>query len=102
MAGISGSVAIIRALRVFSSSDEVNLSSLLPEGKCVLVGVAGRTLMVECGDRADRLAGLCRPSMLFEDTDEALLCVVCLGMLLIDESDEDVDLRPRNPVELRR
>lgn len=67
------------------------------------VGVAGNTLIEECGERAALLVpGLFIVSRLFELREDALLCEVCLGMLRTEETDEDVDLRPRRPAELRR
>ena len=41
-------------------------------------------------------------SILLEDADEALEWVCAWWMLRIDETDDEVDLRPRNPVEERR
>jgi hypothetical protein len=68
-----------------------------------VVGVAGSTLIEACGDRPTLLPpGLCRFSRLLEDADEALLCVWWRGMLRIDETEDEVDLRPRRPTEPRR
>jgi len=77
------------------------------EGKDEDVGVAGRTLMLLCGD----LDGLCECPLTepegeaseAEDMDDALLwewwwC----GMDRIEDTDEDVDFRPRRPPEERR
>ena len=67
------------------------------------MGVAGRTLIDVWGDRPTLLLpGLWRFSRLFEDAEEALLCVACRGILRIEETEEDVDLRPRSPTEPRR
>jgi hypothetical protein len=41
-------------------------------------------------------------SRLLELWDDALLCEGCRGILRIEETEEDVDFRPRRPVELRR
>ena len=68
-----------------------------------VVGVAGSTFIDACGDLPTLLLpGLWRVSRLFEDAEEALLCVWWRGILRIDETDEDVDLRPRSPTEPRR
>ncbi len=76
------------------------------EEKALTVGVAGRTFIEECGERplrlTVRLVGLWIVSRLLELCEEALLCEVpCRGRLRMEETDEDVDLRPRKPVELR-
>ena len=77
------------------------------EGKDEDVGVAGRTLMLLCGD----LDSLCEwpdvdtvgDTSEAEDVDDALLCEWWwCGMLRIDDTDDDVDLRPRRPPEERR
>jgi hypothetical protein len=57
----------------------------------------------ECGDRGTLLVpGLWIVSRLLELCEDALLCDVWRGMLRTEETEEDVDLRPRSPVELRR
>ena len=71
-----------------------------------VVGVAGSTLTDEWGERA---AG---SGLLFmaedtteldvEDVEEAFECVCTWWILRTDETDEDVDLRPRSPAEDRR
>lgn len=78
--------------------------SLLPsrtkrtfEGNAPMVGVVGSTLIDGCGDRALLRFGLLIVSMLFEDTDDALLCR-CI--LRTDETEEDVDFLPLRPNEL--
>ena len=60
-------------------------------------------MIEECGERAAlRLPGLWMVSRLLELWEDALLCEVWRGMLRMEETEEDVDLRPRRPVELRR
>lgn len=77
------------------------------EGKDEDVGVAGRTFMLLCGD----LEGLWEwpdvetagETMEAEDVDDALLCEWWwCGMLRMEDTDEEVDLRPRRPPEERR
>lgn len=77
------------------------LANLIVDSKCeFVVGVAGSTLIEECGDRpALLLPGLWRCSMLFDDVEEALLCVWYRGILLTEETEEEVDFRPRRPPE---
>jgi hypothetical protein len=77
-------------------------------GKEVDVGVAGRTLTDEWGDRGTlwgaetETAGEAMETEA-EDVDDALLCVWWWwGMLRIEDTDEEVDLRPRRPPEERR
>jgi hypothetical protein len=79
------------------------------EGKVDEVGVAGRTLMLLCGLLV--LWELMWPltvetlgeAMDADDVEDALLCVWWwCGMLLILETDEEVDFRPRRPPEERR
>ena len=74
------------------------------EGNCEFApGVEGKTLIEVWGDRPTLLLpGLWMLSTLLEEVEEALLCVGCRGMLRTEEMDEDVDLRPRRPTELRR
>lgn len=78
------------------------------EGNCELVGVAGRTLTLECGERP----GFSRaPLLVFdaageareaEDVEDALECECTWCMLRTEDTDEDVDLRPRRPALPRR
>lgn len=74
-------------------------------GKEVVVGVAGRTFTEWCGERPTALtlpppapvAVLTDP---FELVDDALECewwCWCWWIERMDETDEDVDLRPRRP-----
>jgi hypothetical protein len=79
------------------------------EGKVEEVGVAGSTLMLLCGDFRwlwlwlwpDMLTA--GEAMLAEDVEEALECVWWwCGMLRMEDTDEDVDLRPRRPPDERR
>jgi hypothetical protein len=69
-------------------------------GKDEDVGVAGSTLMLLCGDFVNLrpetdTAGEATEA---EDVDEALECEWWwCGMERIEETDEDVDLRPRRP-----
>lgn len=79
------------------------------EGKEEDVGVAGRTLMLLCGER-DLCAPLIWETLLTEgetmealEVDEALLCVCAwCGMLLMLLTEDEVDFRPRRPPEERR
>ena len=63
-----------------------------------VVGVAGSTLIDACGDRpTDRLPGDWTVSIEFEEREEALLCVACLGRLLTLDIDELVLFLPLSP-----
>lgn len=82
----------------------------MPEGKVVLVGVAGSILTELCGDLACRDPdAVLRPdglARLVLDVDEAFECVCwCLGTdgyaLRIEETDELVLFLPRSPDERR-
>lgn len=77
------------------------------EGKLEEVGVAGRTLMLLWGD----LEGLCEWPLVetagetreAEDVDEAFECEWWwCGMLRIEDTDDEVDFRPRRPPDERR
>ena len=84
-------------------------TSLMLEGKVVDVGVAGRTLMLLCGDffvceamwpETVETEG---EAMEADEVDEALLCVWWwCGIERMLETEEDVDLRPRRPPDERR
>jgi hypothetical protein len=85
-------------------------TSLMLLGKVEEVGVAGRTFILLCGDLATLCELICPDTVdtlgeaiEADDVDDALLCVWWwCGMLLILETDEDVDFRPRRPPEERR
>jgi hypothetical protein len=71
-------------------------------GKVEEVGVAGSTLILLCGDFLGAMltAG---EAMDAEEVDDAFECVWWwCGMLRMEDTDEDVDLRPRRPPEERR
>lgn len=70
------------------------------DGKEVLVGVAGRTLTEWCGER---------PGVLVVDTEPVELVELAFecewwwcGMVRMDDNEEEVDFRPRSPVDERR
>ena len=78
------------------------------EGKAGSVGVAGRTLTDECGEgrwwtmvafvpNAEELM-----EFVVEEVEEALEWVVTWWMLRMDETELEVDLRPRRPGVERR
>ena len=75
------------------------------DGKAEDVGVAGSTLTLLCGLRPGfRLAlgvGLARP-VDWLDVLEVLECEWWWWILRTEDTDEEVDLRPRRPAELRR
>jgi hypothetical protein len=76
-------------------------------GKVEDVGVAGSTFMLLCGDLLSlwewpemETAG---EAMLADEVDDALLCEWWWwGIERTDDTDDDVDLRPRRPPEERR
>ena len=75
------------------------------EGKAEVVGVAGRTLMELWGERVGGLEeGRAEDWMEVEveEVEEALECECAWWMLRMEETDEEVDLRPRRPCEERR
>lgn len=76
------------------------------EGKDDDVGVAGRTLMLLCGDFEGLWEPLTEPAgeaSEAEEMDEALLWVWWwCGIERMEDTDEDVDFRPRRPPEERR
>ena len=68
------------------------------EGKVEKVGVAGRTLTEVCGERE----GLEKAAeewieLVVEDVEEALEWLGTWWILRIEETEEEVDLRPRRP-----
>jgi hypothetical protein len=65
-----------------------------------VVGVAGSTLILVCGLLPTLLEGLVTVSMELELLLEALECVLCRGNDRIEETEDDVDFRPRRPVTL--
>lgn len=73
------------------------------EGKAEVVGVAGRTLMELWGERAG-LVGRAEEGIELEveEVEEALECECAWWMLRMEETEEEVDLRPRMPCEERR
>jgi len=72
------------------------------DGNAAVVGVAGRTLTELCGERDARLRAEEFTEFEVEDVEEALEWVWTWWMLRTDETDEEVDLRPRRPAEGRR
>ena len=68
------------------------------EGKVEMVGVAGRTLTEVWGER-EGLEKAAEEWMEFvvEDVEEALEWLGTWWMLRIEETEEEVDLRPRRP-----
>ena len=62
----------------------------------------GRTLTDVCGDRLIIFADAVGVSKPFDDTEEALECEWAWWMVRIDETEEEVDLRPRKPADDRR
>lgn len=73
------------------------------EGNADVVGVAGRTLTEVWGERETLLRFVeVEAVMEFEEVEEALECVCTWWMLRMEEIEEEVDLRPRRPVEGRR
>lgn len=74
------------------------------EGKAEAVGVEGRTLMELCGEREWRRVGgraEDRTELEVEDVDDAFEWVCTWWMLRMEETEDEVDLRPRRPVEER-
>jgi hypothetical protein len=73
------------------------------EGKEEVVGVAGRTLTLVCGDfarfEAVETEGDASEA---EEVDEALECEWWWWMERTEETEELVDFRPRRPAEDRR
>lgn len=75
----------------------------MPEGKADVVGVAGRTLTDEWGDRVDlRLIAEELTEFEFEEVDDAFERVWAWWILRIEDTDDEVDLRPRRPADERR
>lgn len=68
------------------------------------VGVAGSIFTDECGDRDILVdaAGVDTVSRLFVDAEDAFECVRAWWMLRIEDTDDEVDLRPRSPADDRR
>lgn len=68
------------------------------------LGVAGSTLTEVCGDRLIRVdaVGVDMVSILLDDIEEALECEWAWWILLTEETDDEVDLRPRKPTDERR
>jgi hypothetical protein len=84
-------------------------TNLILEGKVVDVGVAGRTLMLLCGDFLvceemwPDIVETEGEAMEADEVEEALLCVWWwCGIERMLETEEDVDLRPRRPPDERR
>jgi len=77
------------------------------EGKAGRVGVAGRTLTEECGEArwwmTVALVPMAEELMEFvvEDVEEAFEWVFTWWMLRMEETELEVDLRPRRPAERR-
>ena len=68
------------------------------EGKVEMVGVAGRTLTEVCGEREGReKAAEEWMELVVEDVEDALEWLGTWWMLRIEETEEEVDLRPRRP-----
>ena len=68
------------------------------EGKEETVGVDGRTLTEVCGERVVLENGTDEwIELAVDDVDEALEWLGRWCMLRMEETDEDVDLRPRRP-----
>lgn len=70
------------------------------EGKVEMVGVAGRTLTEVCGERE----GLEKAAeewmeLVVEDVEDALEWLGTWWILRIEETEEEVDLRPRRPLD---
>lgn len=68
------------------------------EGKVEMIGVAGRTLTEVCGERE----GLEKAAeewieLVVEEVEEALEWLGTWWILRIEETEEEVDLRPRRP-----
>ena len=73
------------------------------EGKAEVMGVAGRTLTEVWGERETLVMGLeVDVVMELEEVEEALEWVWTWWMLRMEETEDEVDLRPRRPVEGRR
>lgn len=73
------------------------------DGKADVVGVAGRTLTEVWGERETLLMFVeVEAVMEFEEVEEALEWVWTWWILRMEEIEEEVDLRPRSPVEGRR
>jgi hypothetical protein len=73
-------------------------------GKVVAVGVAGRTLTDVCGDLGTPLlpSTLDCTELVLEEVEEVFECVCTWWRLRMDETEDEVDLRPRKPAEDRR
>ena len=66
-------------------------------------GVVGSTLSDECGDLAGgRAVGVDADPTLFDEIDDAFEWVWAWWMLRMEDIEDEVDLRPRKPVEERR
>lgn len=65
-------------------------------------GVVGSTLTDGWGDLDGRAVGVDADPTLFDEMDDALECECVWWMLRIEEIEDDVDLRPRNPPAERR
>lgn len=78
-------------------------TSRMPLGKWDdALGVVGRTLTDVCGDRLTIFADAVGVSRPFEDTEDALECECAWWIVRMDETDDEVDLRPRRPADDRR
>ena len=80
----------------------------MPDGKVVFVGVDGRTLTELCGDRAsrdpeadDKPEGDATELLDVLDAFECVCWWPPLYVLRIDETEDEVDLRPLRPTEDR-
>lgn len=75
------------------------------EGKVVAIGVEGSTFTKACGEWPVRAAEFVEgkadecTELEVEDVEDALEWVCTWWMLRIEETDEEVDLRPRRPTE---
>ena len=70
------------------------------EGKDAAVGVAGRTLTEVCGEREDFENGTDECTEFeVDDVEDALEWEGIWWMLRMEETEEDVDFRPRRPPE---
>lgn len=75
------------------------------EGKEEVVGVAGRILTELWGERDGRFVGGRAEDWTELDVEDVELALEWLGtwwMLRMEETEDEVDLRPRRPVEERR
>ena len=82
------------------------LETRMLDGNVEMVGVAGRTLTEVCGERAVRGPGFMADvaserELEVEDVDEALEWLCTWWILRTEETDEEVDLRPRSPTDAR-